>query len=339
MTSTALIYGATGYTGRLAAAHAKRIGLSIIIAGRNASSVAELATELQAPHRVFDIPSPDDDTAESKAALVANLSGCVALLNSAGPYSRTARPLMAACMTSGVHYLDTSAEITTFALAQSLDAAARDAGVMLLPGCGGSATMLGCLAKRAIGALQTPVTSVRVALHIAGPVSRGTAASGAGPTLRVRRGVVVDEAELNEKDERQETLQADFGDGRGVVSCVPATLPDAITIPWLTGVDDVTAYVNLTGTAFAAKIEDMPIGPTDQEIEDNPFHAIALATGQDGSVQVSRLHMPNGYTFTSQAMAQALQRVVGGEWKAGFQTTAGVLGEAFVETVAGSKFV
>ncbi|UZJ62944.1 hypothetical protein OKW98_12780 [Pseudomonas sp. KU26590] len=45
--STLLIYGATGYTGRMAANRAKAQGLAFEIAGRNHQRVEALATQLR----------------------------------------------------------------------------------------------------------------------------------------------------------------------------------------------------------------------------------------------------------------------------------------------------
>ena len=50
---TLMIYGATGYTGRMAAEHAKNLGLSLVIAGRNEVPLASLAAALGVPYRVF----------------------------------------------------------------------------------------------------------------------------------------------------------------------------------------------------------------------------------------------------------------------------------------------
>lgn len=52
-----LVYGATGYTGRLVAEHAVERGLSPVLAGRNATEVHALAEQLGLRHRVFSLES------------------------------------------------------------------------------------------------------------------------------------------------------------------------------------------------------------------------------------------------------------------------------------------
>ena len=127
---TLMIYGATGYTGRMAAEHAKQLGLNLVIAGRNAERLASLAAELDVPYRVF-------------AADASQLQGIDVLLNFAGPFAHTAEPLMRACMASGTDYLDITAEINVYRLAEQLGAWAD---VMLLPGVGWDVVPTDCLA-------------------------------------------------------------------------------------------------------------------------------------------------------------------------------------------------
>lgn len=83
---TLLIYGATGYTGRMIAAQAKSAGLNTIIAGRNRQRLAALAGELDVSMRVFGL----EDAAESAL----QLAGVGVVLNCAGPFAATAEPLI-----------------------------------------------------------------------------------------------------------------------------------------------------------------------------------------------------------------------------------------------------
>src|SRR5262245_66336355 len=106
MSRTCIIYGANGYTGKLAARVAIDRGLRPIFAGRHAAKIRSLADELSCESRVFDL----DDT----AVVAANLKGVSAVLHCAGPFSATSRPMLAACMRAGTHYLDIPGEIAGF---------------------------------------------------------------------------------------------------------------------------------------------------------------------------------------------------------------------------------
>src|ERR1700736_994826 len=94
-----LIYGATGYTGELIARHAAaNAAQRPILAGRNRAAVERLASELGCAQRVFALDAPQQ--------LARQLEGVRLVLNCAGPFVRTAEPLMDACLAAGAHYLD-----------------------------------------------------------------------------------------------------------------------------------------------------------------------------------------------------------------------------------------
>jgi short subunit dehydrogenase-like uncharacterized protein len=321
-----MIYGATGYTGRMAAQHAKAAGLPLIIAGRTVEPLSDLASQLGADYRVFGL---EEDKAIDKA-----LSDVSVLLNCAGPYMRTAGPLMRAAIRNGTHYLDIAAELDSYRLAEQLDAEAKTAGVMLLPGSGGSVAMLGCLAGHTAGRVENP-QRVAVALHVSGSMSRGSAISAsenvATETLVLKNGELIS---------RSTSDLGSFDFGTGAVPCFPVTLPDLITIGRTTGIPDVEAFVHVSGNAFPqGDLSTLPDGPTADEREANRYQAVAEVTGADGAIVRSVLDTVNGYTFTSMAAAEAARRALAGKALPGFQTPAGLFGNGFAETIADTRIV
>jgi short subunit dehydrogenase-like uncharacterized protein len=321
-----MIYGATGYTGRMAAERAAASGTPLVLAGRNASALVSLAASLGVDYRVF----PLDDIAE----IDRSLRGVGALLNCAGPFARTADVLMRACIRNGVHYLDVAAELDGYRLAEVLDVEAKAAGVMLLPGSGGSVAMLGCLAGHTVARTSNP-SSIRVAMHVSGGLSRGSAVSAMGSVTsetlaRVDGTLVARSAGAIRK--------LDFG--MGPVNCFQVTLPDLITIWRSTGVPDIEAFVHVTGDGFPqGDLSALPDGPSDQERLANRYQAVAEVAGADGDVVRSILDTVNGYTFTATAAAETGRRVLAGEDRPGFQTPALLFGNGFAETIADTTIV
>jgi short subunit dehydrogenase-like uncharacterized protein len=320
-----MIFGCTGYTGRLVTEYAKSLGLNFIIAGRSENKVQALAARLDVQYRVFDISDPQ--------FINASLADVQLVLNCAGPFKRTAGPLMKGCIRSGTHYLDVSAELDSYRLADELNQEAREAKVMLMPGCGGSVAMLGCLAGYAIEGVENPV-AIDMALHVAGSMSRGSALSAVeGLTTKCLNRV---HGALVEQDANAAS-DFDFHDGKGRVKCFPVTLPDLITIWKSTKVPNIKTFVHASGDAFPKDdIASLPDGPTVQQREASPYHASAVVTSEDGSARHAVLHTVNGYTFTAQASVEAAKRVLGGEAAGGFQTPAAMFGTRFVDGVAGS---
>jgi short subunit dehydrogenase-like uncharacterized protein len=318
---TLMIYGAAGYTGRMATEHAKAAGLNIIVAGRSEDAIALLAADLDLPRRVFSVDEPP--------AIAAALEGVDVLLNCAGPFMRTAEPLMRAAMVAGVHYLDFAAELDSYRLAEALDAEAQMAGVMLLPGSGGSVAMLGSLASHAAARVADP-QKISIALHVTGSMSRGSAIS-ATQNLTAQTLARID-GQLISRDASQ-TRPFDFG--LGEVDCFPLSLPDLITIWRTTGAPNVETFVHVSGDAFPqGDLTALPAGPDAQQREASRYQAAVAVTGADGTVVRSLLDTVNGYSFTALAAAEAARRMLGGEVCPGFQTPAGLFGAGFAETIA-----
>ena len=323
-----MIYGAAGYTGRMAVASAQASGAAMVIAGRpqDEGKIAAMARELDSEYRLF--------TVDDGPAMEAALSGIGVLLNCAGPFMRTAGPLMRACLAAGVHYLDIAAELDSYRLAEKYDEDAREAGVMLLPGSGGSVAMLGCLAGHAARRVANP-RKLSIALHVAGGFSRGSAVSASEnvtvETLHRVDGQLVSRA----SDEVR-----DFDFGNGPATSFPVTLPELITIWRATNIPNIETYVHVTDGAFPeGDLAAMPDGPTLEQREANRYHAAVEVTDEDGTIVRSILDTVNGYTFTTLAAAEAARRVVGGEVRPGFQTPAGLFGDGFAETIADTTII
>ena len=162
-----MIYGAAGYTGRQASQHAKELGLNVMLSDPDDAEVKKLGLELELPCCSFNIEVDDAD--------IIAFSGLTAVLNYERPGRYAVRPLMQECIKYGVHYLDVSAELGCYRIAESLDREAQAANVMLLLGCCGSVSTLGHLTQHVLDHnSQSKQTSVDGALHIPGEMSSGS---------------------------------------------------------------------------------------------------------------------------------------------------------------------
>jgi len=320
-----LIYGATGYTGRMAAERAKTLGLDFEIAGRNRQTLAALADALAVPFRVFDV----DGAANGGAAQA--LAGIGVLLNFAGPFAQTAEPFMRACLEAGVDYLDITAEINVYRLAERLGAEADEAGVMLLPGDGWDVVPTDCLSVHVAQRVPEP-QSLSVALQVPGSMSRGSAMSvseiiGAGLMARVDDHLVA----------TPEAQPRDFDFGEGWVPCTPLSFGDLVTAWHSTGIPNIAMFVHVSGDAFPeGDLSQLPDGPTAEQREAHRARAVAEVTGADGTVVRSMIETVNGYSYTPLAAVEAARRVLEGERRPGFETPARIFGSGFAETIEGT---
>ena len=127
MTSTsALLYGANGYTGRLILEQLLARGLHPLIAGRKEWEIRPLAQQHDLKYEVIAL--------EDTEKLIQLVRSVQLVIHAAGPFIITARPMVEACLKAGTHYIDITGEIQVFEYLKSLDAQARDKGIMLMPG-------------------------------------------------------------------------------------------------------------------------------------------------------------------------------------------------------------
>ncbi|MGZ4602277.1 MAG: saccharopine dehydrogenase family protein [Kineosporiaceae bacterium] len=106
-TGRIVVFGATGYTGDLAARALVASGARPVLAGRDAARVARLAAELggrQGPleQAVANVTDP---------ASVADLAGRGdVLVTTVGPFTRRGWPALEAAVSAGAHYVDSTGE-------------------------------------------------------------------------------------------------------------------------------------------------------------------------------------------------------------------------------------
>ena len=105
-----VVYGATGYTGRLVAeylAHTHRdSGLKWAMAGRSAAKLAEVRDLIGAPADTPLVVADSDDP----ASLAAMAQSTHVVITTVGPYQLYGTDVLAACVAAGTHYTDLCGE-------------------------------------------------------------------------------------------------------------------------------------------------------------------------------------------------------------------------------------
>ena len=139
MSDPLLVYGATGFTGRLVVDALLARGIRPILGGRNRERLEHAAGALNLEYRVASVSDAN--------ALAALLSDLDVLLLAAGPFSQTAVPIVQACLASGVHYLDVTGECAVFESIAQFGGAAATRHCMVMPGCGFDVVASDCLAR------------------------------------------------------------------------------------------------------------------------------------------------------------------------------------------------
>jgi len=335
-----MIYGANGFTGEILARLAKARGHAPVLAGRSADKVRPLAEQLGLPWRAFGLEKPD-------------LADTQLVLHCAGPFSRTSRPMVDACLAARAHYLDITGEVEVFESVFARDAEARDRGVVLLPGTGFDVVPSDCLAATLKERLPS-ATSLELAFAPRGRPSRGTLKTMVEGLPRgglVRRGgklVKVPAAHL--------VRQIPFGDKPRLTMSIP--WGDVSTAYHSTGIPDITVYIATKPASIASAKASRWLGPIlglrpVQAFLEARVEARGAGPGEaeraTGSVQLwgkvsdgarsveETMQVPEGYDFTAEAALACALRVLAGEVRPGFWTPSRAFGAAFAASLPGVR--
>ncbi|MBA4017967.1 MAG: saccharopine dehydrogenase [Pirellula sp.] len=333
-----LLYGITGYTGKLIVREAVRRGMRPIVAGRDPNAVAKAAKELGCESRVFAIDRPK--------SVAEHLRGVKVVLNCAGPFVRTAPTLMAACIEAGVSYLDITGEIDVIEQAAALDAAAKKAGVTLMPAVGFDVVPSDCLA--AMLAAEMP-DAVHLALAFTGAeTSPGTAKTILAGLPHGGRARVDGKIEVVPVAWKTRTIP--FSTGPREASTIP--WGDVASAFYTTGIRNIDVYMAVDEVSgkqmrklrkIAPLLKYGPVlsiaewlvdrfvkGPNADDLEKQRVSLWGEVRDADGRTTSATLDTPNGYRLTALTAVAAVEQVLAGRAAPGFQTPARAFGKEFI---------
>ena len=107
MTKPVIVYGASGYTGRLICEYLREFNVPFVAAGRDKARIQEALDKV-----------PGIDTVEHEIVEVSHdvqpladlFEGAEVVCNTVGPFAQYGREVVEACLNAGCHYLDTTGE-------------------------------------------------------------------------------------------------------------------------------------------------------------------------------------------------------------------------------------
>jgi len=317
MTTRLLLYGAYGYTGRLAAEIAAGKTLDVVLAGRNRDALAGLGDRLNLPTRVIGLLDP--------MQLSDALKDITCVVHMAGPFAATFAPMLNACLATRTHYVDITGEIEVFEAMWSREKEIRRSGITAVPGAGFDVVPTDCLAAYVAGKLEHPASLV-IALKGVQSASHGTLRTAvrqvSKPVLCRRAGTIVP---LDDRSPRW----IDFGSGDE--PCVPLSWGDVATAFHSTGIGNITIYVRrmallraadilgrlfgpflrsrLGQGALAAVVGRLPEGPSQAERIGHHSTIWAEATDGSGRSARARLSTPDAYDFSANSALEISTRI------------------------------
>ncbi|MGW2254725.1 saccharopine dehydrogenase NADP-binding domain-containing protein [Kitasatospora sp. NPDC001660] len=304
-----VVLGATGVTGGLIAEHLVRRGGTVTLAGRDAARLAGTAARLDggaASVLAVDLADPDSVAEAARAGKV--------LVNTIGPFTRLAPPVVAACLDAGTAYVDLANERAAVRALLDRDTEARDRGVALVTGAGFGPAATEALVLALLGRVPRPA-SVTVA----------SAATSAYDTEGVRNTVAEAVADGATTYRAGELVRSPLGEGATALAfggatrtVIPVPVGDLEAARDASGAPDVTAYAVPRGGAA-----------------DGRSYGYAELTGADGRRHAAELSTGEGFAFTAAIAAEAAATLLDGP-HAGAWTAARLLGAERVAALPGT---
>ena len=327
------IVGATGTIGRALVARAQEAALPVRLIGRNEIALRELADKSGSEWARVETFSAD--------TLFGAVEGSGIVVNLAGAFASTARPVAEAALAAGANYLDISNEYASVAMILDLDERARQRGVTLMPAVGfGTVATEGLAAALADG---EPVQRVDVALF---PENAGRSRGALGSVLQV---LAAGGASIEDGRFRRRPLGRDarrLSGPKGQTTLVAVSIGDLATIPNTLGATFVTGSVGLGLPPFAARVA-LPLvsvimrsprlrariasRPAKDQPAAGPFQSRSWARVVLSSARARDAWMTTGegHSFTVDALGAAITRLVAGEAKPGSATAIRAFGPNF----------
>ena len=350
MSSKILIYGANGYTGKLIIEEAQKQNLTFEIAGRNAETIQNLADHYQIAYKVFGL-SDENVVAEQ-------IKEYKAVIHCAGPFIHTAKFMMHACILAKVHYLDITGEIPVFELGAKLGLKAKEAGMVLMSGCGFDVVPTDCMAAYLKNKLPD-ATHLQLGFATFGSrVSHGTALTmieNLGRTGAVRKDGKITPVPTAFKGQ-DIPFKADK-------SRFAMTIPwgDVSTAYYSTGIPNIETYMSTAPKTFKRmqwmdtyfkwlmkmdmvknylrkKVKKMPAGPNAKELSEGYVMIWGKAWNDENKHVEARINSPEGYKLTAMCAVEICKRVINDASLSGYLTPTLAFGQNLLTEVSGAQF-
>jgi short subunit dehydrogenase-like uncharacterized protein len=342
-----VVYGSYGYTGKLIVSECKRKNLNVILAGRNEEQLKVQSGQSGYSYEVVD--------SADRRGLNALLQPATLVIHCGGPFKHTAKTMSDACLATGTHYTDITGEYQVFESLALLDTVAKAAEIMIMPGTGFDVVPSDCLALHLKNKLPS-ATHLQLAFTMSkGGLSRGTKKSmteGLGEGSLIRKDGKLTPVPLGEK-----IIEVDFGPFK----------TKALNIPWgdiatawrSTGIRNIEVYNGTTDKMISSakmsnyigwllrmrwlknvmlkQIDKKPSGPSHEKREGGRSYLWGKVWDGSGKSQVSRLDTLSGYSLTAKTAVLIAEKILGGNFKTGYQTPAMCYGADLIMEIETSK--
>jgi NAD(P)-dependent dehydrogenase (short-subunit alcohol dehydrogenase family) len=298
------VYGASGHTGRFVVAELQRRGLPVMAVGRTAASLAVF-------QQIKTAVAPLDDADVLDRAL----SSAKIVINCAGPFLDTAKPIIESALRVGAHYLDVTAEQQSARdTLSNFNRAAQDANVILVPAAGffgGLADLLACAALT--GWAKADDVRVGVALDHWHPTI-GTRRTGERNNIPR---VILSGGQLVPAGNSATPAPWRFPPPFGPQDMASVPLSEIIAFAQNPRIANASSYMNLAPLAGLNDSHTPEPKAVDALGRSSQKFVVEVVVENDGELRRAHVAGQDIYAVTSPIIVEAAERLFNGDVKAG----------------------
>jgi short subunit dehydrogenase-like uncharacterized protein len=308
MKDNILIYGATGYTGKLFAKHLLANNYTPILAARS-NNIISIGKELNCETRIFTVDNVQD-----------NLQDIAILVNVAGPFIKTQDGLIEACLQSKTHYLDISGEYQEVENVFRYHEQAKNKNIVLIPAAGFGVVPTDIAAKVAADKIVDP-THLTIAYATEGEVSRGTLYTVLKDINKVGALIRNGKKELAKPAMKAFEFQVEHKKFKAVYNPWRA---DLFTAQKSTGIQNIEIYsvfpdfvvkmmqgklLWLRNLVLKRILKWLPEGPNAKQLKNGKTYILAVAKNEEGDESRVEIKGPEAYVFTIHCLLSLINKI------------------------------
>ncbi len=311
-----LIYGAGGYMGKLFAKEVANHSLPVVLAARSVFEGSQ-------PRRIFSL--------SDQRIVQENLLNVKLVVNLAGPFATTNKPLIEACLATGTHYIDIAGEVPEFETVYAFNQRAKEAGIMLLPGAGFGVVPTDIVANLAKQKLLDAI-HLKIAYVTVGGASRGTLKT----VLKGinKEGVQVVNGHFVKAAPAKDAFRF-TAEGKRYRVVYNPWRGDLFTAQKSTGIANIETYANFPGFVESMMkgklpwlrkiilkrlINLLPVGPSEKALQKGKTICYAEVINSKGEKASVTIVGPEAYLFTAQTLLTISKAILNNHIQPGFQT-------------------
>ena len=294
------VVGASGHTGRFVLAELLRRGFTPVAIGRDRAKLAASGLPAGLAARVA---ATDDPTSLDRA-----LAGAAAVINCAGPFLDTADAVAAAAVRAGIHYLDVTAEQpSTRSTLERFDAAAREAGVVVMPAAGFYGGLADLLATAAVGDWES-ADEIRIGIALdSWRPTEGTRVTGA---RNIARRLVVADGRLAPVPQPAPETQWDFPGPFGRQDMIELPFSEIVLIASHLRVSELHTHLNLAPLRDLRDPATPPPEASDASGRSRQVFLVEVVARRGGHTRRAVARGRDIYAFTAPFVCEAVRRIL-----------------------------